>query len=135
MLEQTFKSIDDVLWKKAGCTTELDYTEQTSWTLFLKYLDDLEQGELVALAECVVAGKAGCDLSPSSAIPAIALTALTKAGISDSPARLIRLLNEGGQMPLLRGGVHIKSLEIAGRPERFRKHGGFNEHHLGCLGL
>ena len=33
-----------MLWKEAGCTTELDYTEQTSWILFLKYLDDLEQG-------------------------------------------------------------------------------------------
>src|ERR1700687_5098002 len=41
--EQTFKNIDDVLWKEAGCTTELDYTEQTSWLLFLKYLDALEQ--------------------------------------------------------------------------------------------
>ena len=27
-----------MLWKEAGCTTELDYTEQTSWLLFLKYL-------------------------------------------------------------------------------------------------
>jgi len=43
MFEQTFKNIDDVLRKEAGCTTELDYTEQTSWILFLKYLDDLEQ--------------------------------------------------------------------------------------------
>ena len=43
MFEQTFKNIDDMLWKEAGCTTELDYTEQTSWILFLKYLDDLEQ--------------------------------------------------------------------------------------------
>ena len=43
MFEQTFKNIDDVLWKEAGCTTELDYTEQTSWILFIKYLDDLEQ--------------------------------------------------------------------------------------------
>ncbi len=42
MFEQTFKNIDDVLWKEAGCTTELDYVEQTSWLLFLKYLDDLE---------------------------------------------------------------------------------------------
>jgi type I restriction enzyme M protein len=40
--EQTFKNIYDVLWKEAGCTTELDYTEQSSWMLFLKYLDDLE---------------------------------------------------------------------------------------------
>ena len=42
MFEQTFKNIDDVLWKEAGCSSELDYTEQTSWMLFLKYLDDLE---------------------------------------------------------------------------------------------
>ena len=43
MFEQAFKNIDDVLWKEAGCTTELDYTEQTSWLLFLKYLDGLER--------------------------------------------------------------------------------------------
>ncbi len=43
MFEQAFKNIDDTLRKEAGCTTELDYTEQTSWLLFLKYLDDLEQ--------------------------------------------------------------------------------------------
>jgi type I restriction enzyme M protein len=43
MFEQTFKNIDNVLWKEAGCATELDYTEQTSWILFLKYLDDLER--------------------------------------------------------------------------------------------
>src|SRR5713101_7193427 len=43
MFEQAFKNIDDVLWKEAGCTTELDYTEQSSWLLFLKYLDDLEE--------------------------------------------------------------------------------------------
>jgi type I restriction enzyme M protein len=42
MFEQTFKNIDDVLWKDAGCTSELDYTEQSSWLLFLKYLDSLE---------------------------------------------------------------------------------------------
>jgi type I restriction enzyme M protein len=41
--EQAFKNIDDVLRKEAGCTTELDYTEQTSWLLFLKYLDAFEQ--------------------------------------------------------------------------------------------
>lgn len=41
--EQVFKNVDDVLWKEAGWTTELDYTEQTSWLLFLKYLDGLEQ--------------------------------------------------------------------------------------------
>jgi hypothetical protein len=43
MFEQAFRNIDDVLRKEAGCTTELDYTEQTSWLLFLKYLDSLEQ--------------------------------------------------------------------------------------------
>ncbi|MDB4762178.1 type I restriction-modification system subunit M [Akkermansiaceae bacterium] len=43
MFEQTFKNIDDVLWKEAGCSSELDYTEQASWILFLKYLEDLEQ--------------------------------------------------------------------------------------------
>ncbi len=42
MFEQAFKNIDDILRKEAGCTTELDYTEQTSWLLFLKYLDALE---------------------------------------------------------------------------------------------
>jgi type I restriction enzyme M protein len=43
MFEQTFKNIDDVLNKDAGCGSELDYVEQTSWVLFLKYLDDLER--------------------------------------------------------------------------------------------
>ena len=42
MFEQTFKNIDDILHKDAGCSSELDYTEQTSWMLFLKYLDDFE---------------------------------------------------------------------------------------------
>lgn len=41
--EQTFNAIDRVLRNEAGQTTELDYTEQTSWMLFLKYLDDLER--------------------------------------------------------------------------------------------
>ena len=43
MFQQAFKNIDDVLRKEAGCTTGLDYIEQTSWLLFLKYLDGLEQ--------------------------------------------------------------------------------------------
>ena len=54
MFEQIFKNIDDVLWKEAGCTTELDYTEQTSWLLFLKYLDDLERDKAM---EAELAGK------------------------------------------------------------------------------
>jgi type I restriction enzyme M protein len=43
MFEQTFKNIDDILHKDAGCGSELDYVEQTSWVLFLKYLNDLEK--------------------------------------------------------------------------------------------
>ena len=43
MFEQAFKNIDDILHKDAGCSSELDYVEQTSWILFLKYLDDLEK--------------------------------------------------------------------------------------------
>jgi type I restriction enzyme M protein len=50
MFEQAFKNIDDVLRKEAGCTTELDYTEQTSWLLFLKYLDGLEQDRAMEAA-------------------------------------------------------------------------------------
>jgi len=43
MFEQAFKNIDNALHKEAGCASELDYAEQTSWLLFLKYLDSLEQ--------------------------------------------------------------------------------------------
>ena len=48
MFEQTFKNIDDILHKDAGCSSELDYVEQTSWVLFLKYLDDLEKDRKTA---------------------------------------------------------------------------------------
>jgi len=48
MFEQIFKNVDDILWKDAGCGSELDYVEQTSWVLFLKYLDDLEQEKKVS---------------------------------------------------------------------------------------
>jgi type I restriction enzyme M protein len=53
MFEQTFKNIDDSLWKDAGCSSELDYVEQTSWILFIKYLDDLEHDkkQIAALSE------------------------------------------------------------------------------------
>jgi type I restriction enzyme M protein len=54
MFEQAFKNIDDVLWKEDGCATELDYTEQTSWLLFLRYLDALEQDKAM---EAELAGK------------------------------------------------------------------------------
>nr|MCH9757730.1 type I restriction-modification system subunit M N-terminal domain-containing protein [Pseudomonadota bacterium] len=48
MYEAAFKSIDDTLWKDAGCSSELDYIEQTSWILFLKYLDDYEKEKSAA---------------------------------------------------------------------------------------
>ncbi|MBO4814101.1 MAG: SAM-dependent DNA methyltransferase [Muribaculaceae bacterium] len=41
--EATFNAIDNILRNEAGCSTELDYIEQTSWLLFLKYLDDLDK--------------------------------------------------------------------------------------------
>ena len=43
--ENTFKAIDQILWKEQGCGSELDYLEQKSWMLFLKYLDDLEDAK------------------------------------------------------------------------------------------
>lgn len=48
MFEQTFKNIDDILHKDAGCSSELDFVEQTSWVLFLKYLDDFEKDKKTA---------------------------------------------------------------------------------------
>ena len=54
MFEHVFKNIDDSLRKDAGCTSELDYTEQASWLLFLKYLDGLEQDRAT---EAAVHGK------------------------------------------------------------------------------
>ncbi|MDA9049646.1 type I restriction-modification system subunit M [Pseudomonadales bacterium] len=48
MYEAAFKNIDDTLWKDAGCSSELDYIEQTSWVLFLKYLDDFESDKETA---------------------------------------------------------------------------------------
>lgn len=41
--EQTFKNIDDLLYKDSGADSELDYIGQTSWVMFLRYLDELEQ--------------------------------------------------------------------------------------------
>ncbi|KKP69661.1 type I restriction endonuclease subunit M [candidate division CPR3 bacterium GWF2_35_18] len=54
MFEQSFKNIDDILRTDSGCATELDYVEQTSWILFLKYLDDLEETKKT---EAALAGK------------------------------------------------------------------------------
>ena len=54
MFEQAFRNIDDTLREDAGVGTELDYIEQTSWILFLKYLDDLEEAKK---KEAALAGK------------------------------------------------------------------------------
>jgi len=43
MFEQTFRNIDDILYKDSGADSELDYIGQTSWVMFLRYLDDLER--------------------------------------------------------------------------------------------
>jgi type I restriction enzyme M protein len=53
--EQAFKNIDNTLWKDAGVSNELDYVEQTSWILFLKYLNDLEEDKQT---EAALSGKA-----------------------------------------------------------------------------
>ena len=50
LFEQAFRNIDDVLRKDAGSSSELDYVEQTSWLLFLKYLDALEQDRAMEAA-------------------------------------------------------------------------------------
>ncbi len=54
MFEQHFKNIDNILHTDSGSATELDYVEQTSWVLFLKYLDDLEETKKT---EAELAGK------------------------------------------------------------------------------
>ncbi|MXP26807.1 N-6 DNA methylase [Altererythrobacter indicus] len=43
MFENAFNNIDRAMRNDEGLSSELDYAEQTSWLLFLKYLDDLEQ--------------------------------------------------------------------------------------------
>lgn len=48
MFEKAFENIDKTLRGDAGCSTELDYIEQTSWILFLKYLDDFEKDKEMA---------------------------------------------------------------------------------------
>ncbi len=42
MYENAFNSIERALRAEDGVANELDYVEQTSWVLFLKYLHDLE---------------------------------------------------------------------------------------------
>jgi type I restriction enzyme M protein len=59
MFEQTFKTLDNIMFQEYGCTSELDYFEQSSWRLSLKYLDDLKSGR---------AGKAELDAQPYTLI-------------------------------------------------------------------
>ncbi|MSR87924.1 MAG: SAM-dependent DNA methyltransferase [Candidatus Zambryskibacteria bacterium] len=54
MFENSFKRIDQILHTDSGSATELDYVEQTSWILFLKYLDDLDE---IKKTEAALAGK------------------------------------------------------------------------------
>lgn len=56
MFEQAFNNIDNTLRKDAGNSSELDYIEQTSWLLFLKYLDALERDKAM---EAELQGKPG----------------------------------------------------------------------------
>ncbi|SVC63688.1 uncharacterized protein METZ01_LOCUS316542, partial [marine metagenome] len=44
-ISQAFKNIDNKLWK-GGVANALDYMEQSSWILFLKYLSDQEENRL-----------------------------------------------------------------------------------------
>ena len=48
MFEQQFKRIDDILRLDAGIATAIDYIEQTSWILFLKYIDDIEENRKIS---------------------------------------------------------------------------------------
>ena len=48
VFEQTIKNLDNCIRTDKGCTSELDYVEQTSWILFLKYLDDLDKTRQMA---------------------------------------------------------------------------------------
>ncbi len=47
MFEQVFKNIDNAFREDDGCSTELDYAEQSSWILFLKWLDDYEKDKAI----------------------------------------------------------------------------------------
>jgi type I restriction enzyme M protein len=42
MFETTFRNLDDTLRKDAGCSSELDYIEQTSWSAYPGYGEKLE---------------------------------------------------------------------------------------------
>ena len=54
MFAQTLRTIDDVLRRDAGCSTDRDHLDQTSWLLFLKYFDELEKDKM---AEAEIDGR------------------------------------------------------------------------------
>ena len=62
MFENAFNNIDRAMRNDEGLASELDYAEQTSWLLFLKYLDDFEaaqedEAELAApFRRCPISG-------------------------------------------------------------------------------
>jgi type I restriction enzyme R subunit len=76
MFEQAFKNIDDVLWKEAGCTTELDYTEQASWLLFLLAEKGFGKDQMAEMQRIIDAEKS--DLFDVLAHIAYALQPLTR---------------------------------------------------------
>lgn len=47
MYESNFRRIDDILRSEAGTSGATDYVEQTSWILFLKYLDELQKNKSI----------------------------------------------------------------------------------------
>ena len=82
MFEQAFKNIDDVLWKDAGCNSELDYTEQTSWLLFLKYLDALEHDKAL---EAQLDGKKYAFIPSRSSKPVVVVVLSSRTRSSQMP--------------------------------------------------
>ena len=115
MFEQAFKNIDDVLWKEAGCTTELDYTEQTSWLLFLKYLDGLEQDK----SDRGRAGGQEIHLHPRQAL------SLGKLGRAQGQGRQAR----PQQRPDRRRPPRLRQPEALPLPARLQAEGQRAEHH------
>jgi REP element-mobilizing transposase RayT len=85
MFEQAFKNIDDILRKDAGCASELDYTEQTSWLLFLKYLDALKNDKVT---ESVLGGGKYAHRSPKAIMDEISALDAESAEVLGNIRRL-----------------------------------------------
>ena len=49
MYEEALKNIENIFREGAFCSSELDHIEQTSWILFLKYLDEYEDENTILL--------------------------------------------------------------------------------------